>query len=860
MKHLSQRRPAPAVTAMALCLTLCGVVGARQWAKKPPAHAVAVAAPQPAGPLVALEILPATIALEGPQARQQLVVEAHYADGHVADVTAQSHLALANPALAVLDHDFVLLPRRDGTAAVRAEFDGRSAMAPLTIHNALAPTVWSFRNQVLPVMTKVGCNSGPCHGAAAGKNGFKLTLRGYDPMTDYETLTRQADGRRTNPMDPARSLMLLKPTMTIPHGGGRRFAVHSLEYDVISGWIASGLPAPRADDPSLQDLEVLPQAASLRPGSTQQLIVRAKFSDGHVQDVTRWAMFGSNDASVASVDQNGRVKMTGNGEAPVTVWYLSHVAFARMRVPFPGRNDDPAFLQAAHYNHIDDLVLGKLAALHIPPSPLATDGEFIRRAFLDADGILPSPREVETFLADTRPDKRARLVDALLARPEYVDYWTNHWSDLLLVSSNKLSGDEMWSYSNWIRQSVASDKPWDQFARELLTASGSTRQDGAANFYAIHPDPLDLSETVAKAFLGMSIGCAKCHNHPLEKWTQSDYYRLANLFSRVRLKNRNSDGREVFNDISVVSSPTGEVLHPRLGRPMRPRPPDGPALALDSPVDRRVFFANWLTAPSNRTFANAVINRVWKYFLGRGLVEPVDDLRATNPPSNQKLLDALTDDFIAHHYDLRHLIREIMNSATYQRASTPLPRNQQDDRYYSHYLVRRLPAEVLLDAMSQVTQSPERFAGYPFGMRAVQLPDTKVNSYFLSVYGRPPREQTNAAERMSTPSITQALHVINGDTLNEKLGAKGGTLDMLTRLGVSDGRMLDYLYLAALSRYPTAPEKTEFLRALGAAREPQELSRGAGDVAPAVPRDRTRHVWEDLMWALMTSKDFTFNH
>jgi hypothetical protein len=827
--------------------------------------------------LRSLEIVPNAIALNGPQSWQQVVVEGHFADGHDEDLTAIAKLTTADAgvarfgkddpdraAVAVTDDDdaFTLHPTGPGATVVRAVVRGHVASAPVTVTKFFAPFVWSFRNHVLPVMTKMGCNSGPCHGAAAGKNGFKLTLRGFDPDTDYLTLTHQSLDRRTNRMEPSRSLILLKPTLTIAHGGGRRFPVGSVEFQVMSQWIAAGLPPPQPSDPRIERLEVLPPELTLKPGAGQQLLVRATFSDGHSEDVTRWAKYTSTDVGVANVDRAGGVKMVGYGEAPVTVWYLSRVALSRLRVPFPTRVPAGDYASAQRNNYIDDLVLRKLESLHIPPSHPAGDAEFLRRAYLDADGILPTVAETQSFLADRSPTKRARLVDALLNRPEFVDYWAYKWSDLLLVSTRKLPPAAMWSYYNWIHESVRQDKPWNQFVSELVTATGDTRENGAANYWAIHRDPFEVSENLAKAFMGLSINCAHCHNHPLEKWTQNDYFQAANLFSRVRLKT----GSGGFNDVTVFDGTSGDLRHPRTGKILTPQPIEGPPMAANDGESRRQFFANFLTSPQNPYFSRVLVNRVWKNFMGRGLVEAVDDLRLTNPPSNGELLDAMADDFVRHNFDVKYLIRTIMNSGAYQLSSRPLPGNQDDDKYYSHYLIRRLPAEVYLDAISQVTQSPENFAGYPAGTRALQLPDINVKSYFLDTFGRPARLSGTAAERMSAPNINQALHTINGDTLNDKLRRPGATPAMLLRLGLSDQAIVRYLYLACFSREPT-PEETRMTVAMlqsgeksGAHEVPVGMS-SASDGSGGSPADRARtQALRDLMWAMLSSKEFAFNH
>jgi Protein of unknown function (DUF1553)/Protein of unknown function (DUF1549) len=699
---------------------------------------------------------------------------------------------------------------------------------------------WSFRNHVIPVLTRLGCNSGACHGSSAGKGGFKLTLRGYDPEVDYNTLTRQSLGRRTNKLEPERSLLLLKPTMTIGHGGGKRLEVGSLEYKVVSEWIAAGMAAPREADPAITRLEVAPKEATLGSGAEAQVRVKAIYSDGQAEDVTRWAKYAAADGAVAAVDEEGKVKIQGSGETAITVWYQSRVAFARFASPYPANIAPEIFARSKRNNFIDDLVLKKLQTVRIAPSEEATDHEFVRRAYLDACGILPTAQEVESFLADTSADKRAKLIDALLEREEFVDYWTNRWADVFLVSSAKLSSNAMWSFHNWIRNSVKSNKPWDRMAREVVTASGNTLENGAANYYVIHKEPTDLSENFSMAFLGMSITCARCHNHPMEKWTQKQYYQMANLFGRVGMKNGTR-----FGDVEVYTKPYGEVNHPRLNRPLDPAPLDGASIAMDAPKDRREHLAEWLTAPQNPYFTRALVNRVWKNFMGRGLVEAVDDLRATNPPSNEELMQALCDETVRRNFDVKHLIRTIMNSAAYQRSSKANQLNLQDEKYYSRYIVRRLNAESMLDAISQVTGAPTAFPNYPAGMRAVQLPDARINSYFLKAFGKPERATTCECERSSEPTVTQALHIINGDTINQKLRAPGGVVDNFVRLGFSDEAIINHIYLSALGRRPS-PGEMKNLQAV--------LKESGGS------KDSRRHAIEDVAWSVLTSREFLFNH
>ena len=864
-----QHRNLVLIAALAGCLTAVLAFSSSPGGQTPahpvasqghgsPAHKAAPSAAQhsssPAA-LTRIEILPASVSMIGPRYSQRLLVEGTFADGHQEELTSRATIAVSDLKVAQVNKDSFVFPQGDGRATITATMQGHRATVPLIVDRYTNAPDWSFRNDVLPVMTKVGCNSGPCHGAAAGKNGFKLSLRGYDATTDYYTLTHQALARRTDRIEPAKSLILLKPTATVAHGGGRRFDVGSPEYLVMSGWIAQGMPAPVESDAKVTEIQVLPREASLQAGAQQQLIVTAVYSDGHTADVTRWAKYDSGDEGVATVDNNGHVTMRGYGEAPVTVWYQSHVTFSRLRIPFLYKLEDAVFKKAPRNNYIDGYILKHLEALHIPPSPEATDSEFMRRAYLDAAGILPKPSEVEIFLKDPSPDKRSRLIDSLMQRPEFVDYWAYKWSDMLLVSSNHLANDEMWSYYNWIRDSVATNKPWNQFASQIVTATGKTLENGAANYWLIHRDPLDTSENMAQAFMGINISCAHCHNHPLAKWTQKDYYGMANLFARVRLKTfapttlRAAVG-PIFNDVTVYSAPTGEFMDDRLMIPLPPKPLDAVELSSETPGDTRQYFAKWLTSPENPFFARNIVNRVWRNFMGRGLIEPVDDLRDTNPATNDELLNALVKDFVAHNFDVDYLIRTIMQSATYQTSSRPLKENVDDDKYGSHFVIKRLPAEVLLDAYSQVTQVPEKFAEYPVGMRGLQLPDTAVKSYFLTAFGRPIRQQTRESERTSVPTITQALHVINGETLNNKLRSPGNSVDMLLRLGFSDEQILDYLYLASFTRHPTGSERAALLEGLASA----EKEKTAGI------DDSRRAAWIDMSWALLTGKEFMFNY
>jgi hypothetical protein len=806
---------------------------------QPPSHAQTGAS---------LAIVPGQITLAGSEARQRLLVEEMLngqAVGQIADAVFTS-----SDEQVVEVEDGVAFPRGNGRASITAKAGGRTATAEVTVTDFDQPHRWNFRNHVLSVFTKVGCNSGSCHGAALGKKGFRLSLRGYDPDGDFLSITRQARGRRVVPSDPGRSLILLKPTGAVPHVGGVRFEVDSLEYRVVAEWLAAGTPRPRTDDPRMLRLELLPGKTVLRPNDRQrggqQLVVQAHFSDGHVEDVTHWAKYASANESVAQVDQQGRVKVMGYGEGAITAWYLSQVATATISVPYDNKLDASAFAQAAPRNFVDELVLAKLRSLNIPPSPPAGDSEFLRRAFLDTIGVLPTAEETRAFLADKSPGKRDKLIEQLLARPEFVDYWTYKWCDLLLVNSERLPSTAMWSFYNWIRNHVAAGTPWDALVREIITAKGSTLENGAGNFFVLHKDPQDMAETTTQAFLGLSVGCAKCHNHPLEKWTNAQYYATANLYARVRTKDGKGESQIVFD------SDTGDLIQPLSGKAQHPRPLDGDALPSEL-IGRRAHLARWVTSPENTYFARAIVNRVWANFLGVGIVEKVDDLRLSNPASNEELLAALANHLVKNKYDLKALVRVILQSATYQRSSQPLPQNRADERYYSHYYPKRLMAEVLLDAISQVTAAPTQFPGYPDGWRALQLPDSNIESYFLRSFGRAERAITCECERTAQPSMVQVLHIANGPTINQKLEAKGNRVERLLTSAASDEQIVDELYLAAFSRLPSADRKQKLVAVL----------REAGDEGPdkdAPSKEAHRQAVEDLFWSVLSSKEFLFNH
>ena len=789
-----------------------------------------------------IELLPRSISLSGREARQLLLVQTmrngHYGSQFVDGVTFSS----SDPKV-VRIRNGVALPVGDGKAVITARVGKAVSRTEVVVAKQNLTHRWSFRNHVQPVLAKAGCSVGACHGALAGKNGFKLSLSGYDPEADFFTITRQSRGRRVVPDDPGRSLLLTKPTAAIPHKGGLRFRTDSHEYRVLSEWIAAGQTPPKEDDARMTRLEILPENTILKSGDTQQIVVLAHFNDGHIEDVTRGAKYTSTNLTVTNVDEAGQVTVTGHGEGSLVAWYLSRNVIASISAPYPARLDPQVFAKAERSNFIDDIILEKLQSLNIPPSGKATDGEFLRRAYLDTIGVLPTIAETRKFLVDKSPNKRAKLADALLNRKEFVDYWTYKWADLLLVSGARLRPKAVDAYYAWIRKQVEQNTPWNEFARQVVTAKGSTITNGAANFYSLHQDPHDMAETVSMAFLGMSIGCAKCHDHPLERWTNDDYYGMASLFSRVRGKGWGGDFRSGDGVRVVFHADEGELIQPRTGKAQQPRPLDGITLSFNAPGDRRDHLATWLTSPKNPYFSRAITNRVWANFMGVGIVENVDDLRLTNPPSNVKLLSALSDDLAKNNYDLKKLMRLILTSQAYQRSSKSLSDNAADTRFYSRFYPRRLQAEVLLDAISQASGTPTKFKDYPDGTPALQLRDANVTSYFLKTFGRPERIITCDCERSDEPSMVQVLHIVNGSTLNDKLAAKDSRVAKQLATKADNATLIENAYLAALSRFPTADEKSQILKVLA-----------------ETPAKERRVALEDLYWGILSSREFLFNH
>lgn len=736
---------------------------------------------------------------------------------------------------------------------------GQPEKTPVQASESIPTTEIEFTRHVLPVFSKLGCNSGACHGALAGKGGFKLSLDAYNPVGDHFTITRQSKGRRIEMADPGRSLILTKPTGALPHKGGLILDPESDDYQMIATWISQGAVGPAKTDAVLESLSITPQQIVLGPDQNVQLNVTATYSDGRIEDVTQWARFTSSNVPVVTVEKDGLAQVVGRGEAAIVVWFSSQLTMTKIQVPFDNDIAPRVYRDAPQRNFIDELNLKKLAALKLQPSPRCDDATFIRRAFLDSIGVLPTVKEVQSFTSDEARDKRDRLIDSLLQRDEFVDYWTYRWSDVFLINGRKLRPPAVKAYYQWLRNAIAENRPWDDIVTEVVTAKGSSLVDGATNFYALHQSPEEMAENVSQAFLGLSIGCAKCHNHPLEKWTNAQYYSLANMFSRVRAKGWGDDPRKGDGLRTIFLATSGELDQPLTGKPQPPAPLDGQPLDFDDPTDRRTHLAAWLTSVDNPYFSRAVANRIWANFMGRGLVENVDDMRLSNPASNEPLLAALADYVETEAFDLKSLMRLIMQSETYQRSSETLNTNVADDRFYSRYFPRRLIAEVMLDAISQVSEVPTDFKmiahgsaetretqEYPLGTRAMQLYDSGVVSRFLSTFGRNSRDIVCECERTNKPSMVQVLHIANGVTINEKLRSEDSCVDAAMKK-LEDGQSLKSVltdaYRATLARPPSQ----------------RELD-GVNEVLNDTKPEQRRDAIEDVYWSLMSSREFLFQH
>jgi hypothetical protein len=784
-------------------------------------------------------VYPEQVTLSGSHDGRQLVVSATGPGGTVIDVTRDASYRAEPPGVVHVTPDGYVRPARPGQATVRFEADGQTFTVPVVVKGLDDNRPLNFTNDIEPLLTRHGCNAGGCHGKASGQNGFKLSLLGFDPKFDHAAIVQEARGRRLFPAAPERSLFLTKPTGRVPHGGGKRFDVDSETYQILLRWVAQGAPVGDAKAPTLKKLEVVPGPRVVGRRARQQLAVLAHFTDGTTRDVTRQAQYQSNETGLAVVDEDGLVRTFDQaGEAALMTRYQGQVAVFRATVPLG--KPAPAFAFACS-NFVDELALARWKRLGLAPSDLCTDSEFIRRVTLDLCGKLPSADEVRAFLADRRPDRRARLIDRFLDSPDYAAFFALRWGSILRNSPKKGGLDERatYAFADWLKDMIARNRPYDEFVRGILTATGDWQEAPPMNWYwQMSDDPLHQPTTdCAQVFLGLRLQCAKCHHHPYERWGQGDYYGLAGFFARLRQKPLGA-GEEVAYFPDRVNA-TDEV-NPRTGQPLVPKLLDGPVLNVPPEGDPRQQLVDWMTRPDNPFFAKALCNRMWSYLMGRGLVDPVDDMRETNPPSNPELLDALAKDFVAHKFDVKHLLRTICNSRTYQLSSVPNDYNAQDRQNHARYYARRLMAEVLLDSVDQACGTKTDFNKVRQGARAVDLPHDGFDSFFLTVFNRPQRITACECGRSSGASLPQVLHLANSSEVEDKIAAEKGRVAKLVAAKVPAAKAVEELYLAALARYPTAEEQ-QVIADMLKGREP-------------------KRVLEDLLWTLLNSREFMFNH
>jgi hypothetical protein len=733
----------------------------------------------------------------------------------------------------LIDRDGYVQPSTAGVGEVVVTAKGQTVTVPVDVRSVARKEV-DFIRDVEPIMAKVGCNQGTCHGAQQGRKGFKLSLRGYDPLYDYRALVDDVSGRRFNRTKPSDSLMLLKPTQGVPHEGGFLFDEDSRAYRIIEQWIAEGCKFSEATRP--QRLELLPKSPVLeRSGQTQQMQVIAYFDDGTSRDVTRDAIFEVSNFEVATINSTGQIKAVRRGETPVLVRYEG--TYASNTAIVLGKREGFEWQESPEFNFIDTQVNNKLKRLKIQPAGLCTDAEFLRRVSLDLTGLPSTGEQTKVFLSDPRDSRAKRLakIDELLDSPNYVDHWTLKWSDLLLSNRKFINEQGVWAFRNWIRQSVATNKPYNEFVYDLMTASGSTLENPAANYYRIAREPREVMENMTQVFVGTRFVCAQCHDHPFEKWTQTQYYQLSAFFGGVGRKGGKRTEEEVIYDMRTPAA----VTHVGTGQTVSATFPfqlTGVDLNSDIP---RVKLATWLTAKENPYFAKSLTNRYWSYLNGRGIIDPVDDIRLSNPPTNPELLDALTNDFIAHNFDLKHLLRTIAGSHTYQRTFMTQTWNEDDDVNYSHAMPRRLGAEQLFDAIMTATGAPTNLPGVPGGFHAQQLPDTSASVAFLDMFGRAPRESPCECERSSEVSLAQTLTLINGPTISEAIVHSQGIIAKLMAAKAEPKQMVEEIYLSVLNRTPTENETQQAEKYL--------VANGSASGA------------QDLMWALINSPAFLFN-
>ena len=785
--------------------------------------------------LRSIEVFPAKVTLETVADSHALVAMATYEDDTTRDITSDAVFRLAKPGIAELNST-QLKPSADGETRAHVSFGGEELVVPVKVKDAAKPRPVSFRLDVMPVFMRAGCNTGSCHGSARGQDGFMLSLFGYDPDGDHHRITRQLSTRRLNLALPSESLIVEKSVEAVPHTGGKRFDVGSPYYNTLVEWIEDGAPNDAKDVAKPTGIEILPPKLLLEgEGSTQQMTVIARYSDGTDRDVTPLVVFQSNNDNSATISPDGMVTANNRGEAFVMARFATFTVGSQVVVIPEGLNYRRPTL--VPNNYIDDLVYDKLHKLRMTPSDLCSDEAFARRSFLDITGLLPEPDELAEFLADSNPEKRNKLVQSLLDRKEFTEMWVMKWAELLQIrtqQNNQVSYKATLLYHNWLKDRIANNMPFDKIVQELLSSTGGTFKSPSTNFYQIERDTLKVTENVAQVFMGMRIQCAQCHNHPFDRWTMDDYYSFASFFSQIGRKNA-EDPREVI----VFNRRSGDVKHPVGGRTMTPKFLGGAVPEITPSQDRRAVLATWLASADNPFFAPNLANIIWAHFFGIGIIEPVDDVRVSNPASNPELLAALAKRFTEYNYDFKRLVYDICTSRTYQLATRTNESNAADTRNFAHGRIRRLRAEVLLDVITQVTQTKNKFKGLPLGARAVQIADGNVGNYFLTTFGRATRETVCSCEVKMEPSLSQALHLINGDIVQSRIQSGGLTGELLEKHPPAE--VLRQLYLRTLCRPPSDDEQAAILDQLQ--NEPDKKA-----------------VMDDVFWALLNSKEFIFTH
>jgi len=782
---------------------------------------------------MAIEVRPLQVTLRQPESSQQLLVLETADDGTTTDLTRVVDYRVMAPAIVSVGAGGQVTPRSDGNTQIMIQHATGQQTVNVAVTGISDPPPISFAGQIAPLLGKLGCNAGQCHAKAEGQAGFKLSVFAAEPEADHHAIARQGMGRRVLPTSAEKSLILLKASAQIPHGGGQRLTTDSIHYRRLHRWISQGARADADPGARWTGIEVDPAVSILSGGKAQQLRVTAIAADGTRTCITQDAVFDASTTTIANVDDHGLVQTTGiAGEVAILVKYLDHVAVARLTAPQQGGN----FVRPPEQNFVDQHVWNKLQQLNISASKLSQDGPFLRRLYLDTIGTLPTNDEVRQFLADQDTQKRIKAINSVLQRPEYADFWALLWSDLLRVDRRKMDATGSVAMTRWLRRQFLENRPYDEFVRQLLTVEGSMTSESPAPFYKSIDSPEILGRSISQLFLGVRIECAQCHHHPFEKWTQADYYGLGGFFTGITKKGVPGVG-EV-----LVAKGGGDLPHPKTKEPVPTRALGAPPEDITQVIDRRSKLADWMTSPENPFFARMISNRLWAHYFGRGLVEPIDDVRETNPATNEPLLDALADHMIELNYDLKAFTRTLLQSHVYQLSAQSNESNARDQQNFSHCTPKPMAAEVLLDAICQVTDVGEKFNGWPEGFRAIQVWDSQIPSYFLKLFGRPLRNSVCSCERSTQPSISQALHLVNSPEINHKIHSHQGRARKLATSDLTPQALIDELFLVSLSRFPSIDEQNLFLEA---------FSRPSSNRQAAV---------EDILWTLLNSKEFIYIH